>query len=269
MRLLGAALILIGLLVAPLMPRPDIMVAQNGTLVAVRDASGKLSALPVKGSKYDLERWLEYDGDGRTRTEAQRSAAFTCDAVGCVAHVKGATVAVERHPAAVTDDCVNADVLVLDMPRPSDCTTPGTVIDVFDRWRNGALCALSRSGPAERHRAVRLETVAAHRGERPWSAMPPIAEGAAEGGRAALLPKPRILGAPEVTAPGEQSAVTKPEAAAAIEAPSSRAPPQIRTMIQARTVSRGPAIRGTLNSGASDRQAGPESRSGQARRCAS
>jgi len=207
------------------MPRPDIMVAQNGTLVAVRDASGKLAALPVKGSKYDLERWLEYDGDGRTASEAQRSAAFTCDAVGCVAHVKGATVAVTRHPAAVTDDCANADVLVLDMPRPADCTTPGTVIDVFDRWRNGAHALYLEPGSGGAARRVRLETVAAHRGERPWSVMPPqkVPGSVAE---PTPLPKPRILGAPEAPAPGEQSTVTKPDATAAavIESPSESRP---------------------------------------------
>ena len=75
-RLAGAALVLLGLVVAPWMPRPDILVAQNGSLVAVRDASGKLASLAPKGSKYDLERWLEYDGDGRSASEAQR-----CDRV--------------------------------------------------------------------------------------------------------------------------------------------------------------------------------------------
>jgi len=198
------------------------MIAQNGTLVAVRDASGKLSALPVKGSKYDLERWLEYDGDGRTASEAQRSAAFTCDAVGCIAHVKGAIVAIARHPAAVADDCANADVLVLDMPRPKDCSTPGTVIDVFDRWRDGAHALYLEQSVADGGvPLVRLETVAAHRGERPWSVMPPqkLPRSVAE---PALLPKPRILDAPEAPAPVEQSAVAKPDATAAavIEAPS-------------------------------------------------
>ena len=71
-----------------------------------------------------FDRWLEYDGDGRTARDAGAGEAFTCDAVGCIAHVKGTTVAVARHPAAVTDDCLNADVLVLDMPKPDDCAVP-------------------------------------------------------------------------------------------------------------------------------------------------
>ena len=104
----------------------------------MREASGKLAALPAKGSKYDLDRWLEYDGDDRSASEAQHSAAISCDAVGCIAHDKGAVIAIARHPTAITDGCGNADVLVLDMPKPADCAVPVTVIDVFDRWRNGA-----------------------------------------------------------------------------------------------------------------------------------
>ncbi|MET0407001.1 MAG: ComEC/Rec2 family competence protein [Hyphomicrobium sp.] len=187
-RLLGAAVVVAGLLVAPWMPRPDILIGQKGLLVAVRDASGSLAAMPGKGSKYDLDRWLEYDGDSRTSRDSKTGEAFSCDAVGCIAHVKGATVAVARHPAAVTDDCLNADVLVLDMPKSGDCAVPKTVVDVFDRWRNGAYALyLDRTDDSpEPH--VRLETVAAHRGERPWSEMPEP--------KTPALPKPRIIEKP-------------------------------------------------------------------------
>jgi competence protein ComEC len=203
-RLVGAALVLLGLIATPWMSRPDVLVAQKGTLVAVRDASGKLSSLPAHGAKYDLERWLEYDGDGRTARDAQAGGAFSCDAVGCIAHVKGATVAVARHPAAVADDCLNADILILDEPKPSDCAVPATVIDVFDRWRNGAYALyLSRDESSPEPR-VRFETVAAHRGERPWSLLPQRkTSSAAAGGTAessATLPKPRILDAPGMSA---------------------------------------------------------------------
>jgi competence protein ComEC len=172
-RLLGLALIIVGIFAAPWVRRPDVLIAQKGDLVAVRDDTGKLSALRAKGSKYDLARWLEYDGDGRSASKAQRGRAFTCDAAGCIAHVNGALVAVARHPAAITDDCGNADVLVLDMPKPKDCSVPVTVIGVFDRWRNGAYALYIDKGAQSPVPTVRVETVAEHRGERPWSVMPP------------------------------------------------------------------------------------------------
>ncbi|SFV33535.1 ComEC/Rec2 family competence protein [Hyphomicrobium facile] len=192
-RLFGIALCVLGVLGAPLMSRPDILIGQKG-LIAVRDTSGKLSALPNKGAKYDLDRWLEYDGDGRTAREAQSGDAFSCDAVGCIAHVKGATVAVARHPAAVTDDCLNADVLVINDPKPEDCAVPATVIDVFDRWRNGAYALYIDRSDDNPEPRVHLVTVASHRGERPWSVMP---ERKTPGG----LPKPRILETPGATPP--------------------------------------------------------------------
>jgi competence protein ComEC len=169
------------------------LIGQKGLLVAVRDASGKLDAMPGKITKYDLDRWLEYDGDSRTARDAKTGEAFNCDAVGCIAHVKGATVAVARHPAAVTDDCLNADVLVLDMPKPEDCAIPRTVVDVFDRWRNGAYALYVDHSDDNPEPHIRLETVAAHRGERPWSAMPERKQ--------PDLPKPRVLEAPTPEAP--------------------------------------------------------------------
>jgi competence protein ComEC len=172
-RLLGLALVIVGIFAAPWARRPDVLIAQKGDLVAVRDDSGKLSALRAKGSKYDLERWLEYDGDGRSASDAQHGRAFKCDAAGCIAHVNGALVAVARHPAAIADDCGNADVLVLDMPKPKDCAVPVAVIGVFDRWRNGAYALYIDKGEQSPVPSVRVETVAEHRGERPWSVSPP------------------------------------------------------------------------------------------------
>jgi competence protein ComEC len=199
-RLLGVALVIAGLLVAPWMPRPDILIGQKGLLVAVRDASGKLAAMPGKVTKYDLDRWLEYDGDSRTARDAKSGEGFNCDAVGCIARVKGATVAVARHPAAATDDCLNADVLILDMPKPDGCAVPRTVVDVFDRWRNGAYALYLDQSDESPEPHVRLETVAAHRGERPWSVPP---ERATRGEKQQPpLPKPRILENPNPGAAG-------------------------------------------------------------------
>jgi len=106
---------------------------------------------------------------------------------------------VARHPAAVADDCSNADVLVIDMPRPADCLVPATVVDVFDRWQNGAYALYLERDEANPEPHVRVETVAAHRGERPWSVTPvpktfPISAG--EASPEGVLAKPRVLDAP-------------------------------------------------------------------------
>lgn len=171
MRIAGAVLVLAGVALTPFLPRADVLVARNGDLVALRGHDGRLSALPARQSKYEVERWLEHDGDARAAAEAQKGTAFTCDGIGCTASVKGARVAVARHPAAIRDDCEAAQIIVLSEPRPKFCDARGVVIDVFDVWREGTHAIYIDADPANASTplAVRVDTVAAHRGERPWS----------------------------------------------------------------------------------------------------
>ena len=190
LRVLGAGLIIAGLCVAPFLPRPDMLVSRNGDLVALRGIDGLLSALPARQSKYDLERWLEQDGDARPAADVQRASAFTCDGIGCVAHIKGATVAVSRHPAAIADDCAAARVVVLNEPRPKNCDGPETVIDFFDVWRNGVHALYFEQDSAGGPPSIRVDTVAAHRGDRPWA--PLIARRDPLQKRMRALPNPQI-----------------------------------------------------------------------------
>lgn len=189
LRIAGGILCLVGLASAPFMPRPDILVARNGELVAVRSGDGHLSALPARQSKYELQRWLESDGDARKPADVQKAEAFACDGVGCVADVKGARIAVTRHPAAVSDDCRLADIAVLNVPRPEGCNGTRTVIDFFDVWRDGTHALYIEAAAGEGGIPnVRIDTVAAHRGDRPWS--PKIERKV--GKRSARLPVPKI-----------------------------------------------------------------------------
>jgi competence protein ComEC len=247
MRVIGIAMVLIGIAMAPFMARPDILIARNGELIALRGPDGLLSALPARQSKYELERWLEHDGDARKASDVQSAAAFWCDGIGCLADVKGARVAVARHPAALRDDCALATVVVMRVPRPAYCgqdapaalrgddrtgaqatveplvddrsqhqsdqqnealdgarddenrpqafegadqatqwphnaagsdapaskawaTTGPTVIDVFDVWRDGTHALyIQNSGAKGGMPQIRVDTVAAHRGDRPWA----------------------------------------------------------------------------------------------------
>lgn len=193
MRIVGAVLVLAGVALTPFMPRADVLVARNGDLVALRGPDGRLSALPARQSKYEVERWLEHDGDSRAATEAQKGTAFTCDGIGCTASVKGARVAVARHPAAIRDDCDAAQIIVLSEPRPKFCNARGVVIDVFDVWRDGTHAIYIDADPSNINspRAVRIDTVAAHRGERPWSPVfqRPIVVRAAE----PAPPRPNVI----------------------------------------------------------------------------
>jgi competence protein ComEC len=163
-RLLGAAPIALGLMLAPMGQRFDVLIGRGADLVAVRGADGRLSALAGRGSSFELARWLEHDGDGRPPAEAGKAQAFRCDRQGCMALVKGFRIAVAESAAALRDDCGVVSILILKFPKPSGCRSQGPVIDVDDIEARGAHALTIEDG------RIRVATVADTRGDRPWSA---------------------------------------------------------------------------------------------------
>ena len=161
-RLAGLAAIAAGIALAPVREVPDLLVGRGGSLVAARTDGIRLGAVGTEQARYELARWLEQDGDERG-VEEVTSTGFRCDRLGCTARIDGLGLAVARHPAALADDCRSADILVLDIPRPAGCTGPRRVIDFYDVRIDGAHAVYVDEGD------IRVETVAAERGVRPWS----------------------------------------------------------------------------------------------------
>lgn len=173
-RLLGAAPIALGLMLAPTSQRFDVLIGRGADLIAVRGADGRLSALAGRGSTFELARWLEHDGDGRPPAEAGKAQAFRCDSQGCTAVVKGLPIAVAESAAALRDDCGSASILILKFPKANGCRPSGPVIDVDDVSARGAHALTVADG------RIRLETVADTRGDRPWARSTTNAEGLIE-----------------------------------------------------------------------------------------
>lgn len=172
-RLMGLIAIAGGVLISSGRERPDVLAGRGGDLVAVRGADGLLGAIARTSGTFELNRWLEHDGDGRGARAARRTGAFMCDGSGCVGESKGLRVAVSRHPSATAEDCRNADILVGGPPRPRGCDRPRAVLDGPKLRREGTH-ALYFETDAEtgKTRIARIETVAAARGKRPWTARP-------------------------------------------------------------------------------------------------
>ncbi len=162
-RALGVVPVVLGLLLAPTLQRPDVLIGRGGDLVAVRGPDGKLSALGGRGSRFELARWLEHDADARDPAEVARGAAFRCDAYGCTAQVKGTLLTVAASAAALRDDCARAGFAVLKFARPAGCRPGNRVVDSEDLRRLGAHALRFEDG------SVQVETVAGSRGVRPWS----------------------------------------------------------------------------------------------------
>jgi len=140
----------------------DVFIARDAKAIAVRGADGKLAVLAAHPDDYTASQWLQRDGD-RRKVAVARSAA-RCDAMGCVATARdGRIVALSLNAGALIEDCAKANVLIAAIAVRRRCASPELVLNRFDIARSGAI-SLSFNGDQ-----IRIETVAADRGNRPWS----------------------------------------------------------------------------------------------------
>lgn len=163
-RALGLVIAAGGLALAPNLTRPDVLIDRDGRIAAFRGDDGNLSLPPATLASYSADNWLLADGDGRDTAAAAAASdtAFRCDILGCIGRVKGKLVALVRDPAALEEDCRNADIIVAPFSVGRRCRAARVVIDRKALKTEGA-SALYIDG-----QSIRTETVAEARGDRPW-----------------------------------------------------------------------------------------------------
>lgn len=166
-RVLGLFVVALGLLLAPSLERPDILIDREGDVVAIRMPDGELAALPGRRSSFSLEKWLKADGDPRGAKAARRSHGFRCDLFGCIARVKETTVAIVRHPQALVEDCAENDIVVSQLHHASinprkECSGAAVFIGARELRREGAHAIYIGKN------RMRIVTVMQRLGDRPW-----------------------------------------------------------------------------------------------------
>ncbi|GAB4230992.1 MAG: ComEC/Rec2 family competence protein [Methyloligellaceae bacterium] len=162
----GLVIAAAGILLAGSAERPDVLISRDAKVVAVRTPAGQLSAHMDRGGAYSLERWLAADGDKRNPEIARKDSVFRCDDVACLATVKGNTIAILLHPAAIREECATADIVVAQFPlghNRARCPGARRHFDIIDLERDGAT-ALYLEG-----HAIRSATAAQKRGNWPWT----------------------------------------------------------------------------------------------------
>lgn len=166
-RLWGLLPILAGLITVPLARQPDILVAGDGKLMAVRGADGGLSLSTRRAARFEGEAWLRRDGEIAAAasvwpgTGTSADGRLSCDVLGCLYRVRGRTVALVRDREALLEDCDQADVVISAAP-VRRCPAP-LVIDRGRLRRDGTHALyLSAAG-------VEVDTVRVWRGQRPWT----------------------------------------------------------------------------------------------------
>jgi competence protein ComEC len=156
----GAAPLALGMVLALIAPRPQMLVAPDAVTVAVRGDDGLLHFPRKPADRFIAREWLRRDGDGRDVKDAIGLAGLKCDGVGCVFR-RGGMVAVSRRPEALADDCVRAAVLVSAVS--ATCKGPAVLID-RDRALAGQGWQVTLT-PTPSAQSVRQ-----WRGMRPWVA---------------------------------------------------------------------------------------------------
>ena len=156
--------------------RPDILVNETGSLIAVRGEDGRLGFLRDRGSNFVEDRWLASDGDIRQSGDPTLGQGRHCDREGCTMVTvdrttgKQSVVANSVRPSGLARDCRNAAVIVTRY-RPTDrmmtrCgSEPGIplVITPADLATKGAHAIRIRGdGPAS------VSTVRDPESRRPW-----------------------------------------------------------------------------------------------------
>jgi competence protein ComEC len=161
-RWLGLIPIIAGIIFVPMVHPPDILVAQDGRTVALRLDNGRLALMQKPTDKYAAASWLRRAGDDRLPDEAIGGPGLKCDALGCIAHLRGTLVAVDTRAEALSEDCANADVVISAVPAHRLCNGPRLVVDHRDALFGGAHAIWL--GPS-----LRIEKAEDARGLRPWT----------------------------------------------------------------------------------------------------
>jgi competence protein ComEC len=161
----GAVLAVAASLWAVLTPRPDVLVAGDGQVAALRGPAGQLSVLHTGRDTFAVKEWLAADGDARGVKDAGLHDGVRCDAAGCTAKLaNGHLAAFALSAEAFAEDCTRAAVVVSARAAPGDCAAL-----LIDRkaWRTNGAMALRWTGERFEQSAARPPGY-----ERPWARGP-------------------------------------------------------------------------------------------------
>lgn len=196
-RVLGLVPVLGGLTTLFFVATPDLLVAGDAKLLAVKDESGAYHLSSLRASKLAAETWLRRNGQVEAAAFPAPDGAglpfYACDGAGCVYTRNGKTLALALTGEALREDCAKADLVVSLVPIRRGCRNVVT-IDRFDLWRGGTH-ALGVDGDGR----FTIQSVAASLGDRPW-VLDRMREGIREN---------RLVGDPDLTP--EESDGSAPE----------------------------------------------------------
>jgi competence protein ComEC len=158
----GVVLAALGIVWSVSVPRPDVLVAEDGRTFAVRGANGLFAFHHTGGDTFAIKEWLAADADARDYHDRALGDGIACDPSGCVGKLSdGGLVAYDLTPDAFEEDCRRAILIVTTRDAPADCAA-----QVVGRalWRQRGALALRRAGSG-----FVIDSVRPPNFDRPWS----------------------------------------------------------------------------------------------------
>jgi len=167
-RWLGVAPLAAGILVTLTARPPDLLVSEDGKLVAIRLDNGGIALSNRLHDKFTQSVWVRRAGEGEIEdnppaTLDDTSQTADCGGGLCRFTVAGHKAAIVSKPEALAGGCAASDVVIAQLPAHAACRAP-LVIDPTDLARDGAI-----SVRFEKDLPI-VQTVRASAGNRPWTA---------------------------------------------------------------------------------------------------
>lgn len=171
-RWFGAGLVGVGLVLPALGRLPDALISADGDLAAVRVPGEGWAVSREGGSRFVHDTWRRrWGGDAGTSflaldTRVDGPGEFGCDGLGCVVRIGDRVLALAATPEAAIEDCTRSDIVVTAARLREGCDGGAIVIDRDNLRREGAHAIWLSHG------AIRVQSVNASRGYRPWVIRP-------------------------------------------------------------------------------------------------
>ncbi len=161
-RLIGVVMMVAGLATSQMAQRPQILIEERGSNVAVLDEQGHyVFADPSKG-KFAGEKWLQSNGEITTMAAASQLPGWVCSDGMCFADVGEKSIGYIHTQTAPDWPCPPVDIMIADFPLHHTCSDVSVRIDRFDVWRQGAHAITINKGE------VHIATAKGEQGNRPW-----------------------------------------------------------------------------------------------------
>jgi len=169
LRLLGLPLLLAGSFSGLAADPPDILINDDGRLIAVAGPSGDLHLSNDRLDRFAASIWLERNGQSEAGAfppvGAPAAPWLRCDALACRYRARGFDVALVFLADALAEDCARSDLIVATVPVSRRCKRETPTVDFFSLWRAGAHAVWL----TPENRRPRIQSVRDARGARPWS----------------------------------------------------------------------------------------------------